>query len=101
MSVPLLPLPSLTPPSSSPPPGEPALRLPAPRSVAGPRRRWAVRLLLLALLAAAGVGLERWLRPDGGPAVRVTGTVTRGALPITVTERGELESASTVNAYCE
>ena len=41
------------------------------------------------------------LRPDVGPPVRVTGLVARGELPITVTERGELESSSTVDARCE
>lgn len=61
-----------------------------------------MRLAVLAVVGGALYGGWRWwFRADGGPPVRVTGAVTRGDLPIAVTERGELESSSTVDARCE
>jgi RND family efflux transporter MFP subunit len=66
------------------------------------KRRRRPRLLVLALLAAAvGAGWYFWPRGGSGPTVKVTGVATRGPLAITVTERGELESSSTVDARCE
>jgi RND family efflux transporter MFP subunit len=53
------------------------------------------------LVAVSGFGWWWHTRSTGGPPVRVTAVVNRGELPITVTERGELESSSTVDARCE
>jgi RND family efflux transporter MFP subunit len=117
MSLPLLPtspsdpLPVLSPPTSPTsfqPSGAPSSsreRLSA--IVRGPRRPKPRRraLPILAGVALVGVaswfGVQRWWpTSSGGPAL-VTGVVARGALPIIVTERGEIESSVTTDAICE
>src|SRR5262249_20767107 len=106
--APLQPL-SLTPPSSSPHlgpltagNGDNLLLPPVPRAAVKPRRRWRWSALSIVIVPALGLGWWWWhSRSVGGAPVRVTGGITRGELPITVTERGELESSSTVDARCE
>ena len=64
---------------------------------------WSVALALIALAIVAGSawGLKRWLWPANSAEVELTAAVTRGDLPIVVTERGDLESAKTITAKCE
>src|SRR5438067_9180498 len=72
-----------------------------------PRRRQTARklfglLVIGAVLAGAGWGVRVWwtsASASAGPVI--TAVVTRAALPITVTERGELESSQTVDGRCE
>jgi RND family efflux transporter MFP subunit len=61
---------------------------------------WKAGLGVVAL-AVVGWLLVRWLWPGTAQAAELTATVTRGELPIVVTERGELESAKTITAKCE
>jgi RND family efflux transporter MFP subunit len=60
-----------------------------------------VGLLVLLALAGTAWGARRWLWPGEATATELTATVTRGDLPIVVTERGELESSKTITAKCE
>src|SRR5262249_24823417 len=46
-------------------------------------------------------GLVIWLRPSRAAEAELTALVTRGDLPIVVTERGDLESSKTITAKCE
>jgi HlyD family secretion protein len=71
-----------------------------------PRRRIVRKLLGLlvigAVLAGTGWGVRVWWTSSSGSAGPViTAAVARAALPITVTERGELESSQTVDGRCE
>lgn len=100
----------MTPPSFSPLPAgltggnghNPLLLPPVTRAPVKPRRRWRRWALATGFVAAIAGGWWWWhVRSVGGPIVRITGGVTRGELPITVTERGEMESSSTVDAHCE
>src|SRR5262249_33174974 len=55
-------------------------------------------------VAARGLGtfgILFWVLPRRSAGVELTGTVTRGDLPIVVTERGDLESSKTITAKCE
>jgi len=70
-------------------------RLPFPRG-----RRWLLGGSVLAIVLAAW-GVQRWLFAGPHASGEITGTVTRADLPITVTERGQLESAKTVTAKCQ
>src|SRR5262249_39591924 len=69
-------------------------------------RRWPSLIWKLGLGGAA-IGLLAWggyakfLASNGSEIVDITGTVKRANLPITVTERGELESSSTTDVRCE
>src|SRR6516165_3739456 len=96
-------------PCPLPVPSSPATTAPAslPRAKAGPSPRRArgrnvlVGLLVLLALAGTAWGARRWLWPGEATATELTATVTRGDLPIVVTERGELESSKTIIAKCE
>jgi HlyD family secretion protein len=58
-------------------------------------------------VAAAAVTLgaawaaSHWLTAPSAASTEITAHVTRAPLPITVTERGEMESSKTVDARCE
>jgi HlyD family secretion protein len=53
------------------------------------------------VLVLAGWGGQRWFFGTGRGGAEITAMVTRTDLPITVTERGQLESARTVISKCE
>lgn len=55
-------------------------------------------MAVVATLAWAGT---RWLSPASNQGDELTGTVVRAHLPISVTERGELESSQKVDVICE
>src|SRR5205823_14771196 len=55
-------------------------------------------VLTCGLFAYAG---GRWYHTAGQQPPEITTPVVRGTLPIVVTERGELQSARTVDARCE
>ncbi len=83
-------------PLTPPPPGLPA---------ASKGRPWtgrAVRLLLV-VAAVAGVGWAglSWVLTGRQAADIITATATKGDLVITVVERGELESAKSIQVVCE
>jgi RND family efflux transporter MFP subunit len=97
---------------ASPPQATPAppINKPAVVHVArSPRRLQSRRLRGLAWklsLAAIGVVLlawsaKHWLGGNTEAAAEITATVKRASLPITVVERGELESSQTVDVRCE
>lgn len=75
----------------------------APRSQVGPA--WLGRLLVLVIAAGAisAVGWAgwNWGLPDRDASDVLTAPVARGDLVITVTDRGELESAQSVQVVCE
>src|SRR5437868_5155167 len=68
-------------------------------------KTWRSRLWKPALAAAALAGLVWFIKSSFftgvGIGAEITAAVTRADLPITVTERGELESAKTVDVRCE
>lgn len=65
-------------------------------------RRLAWKLVTgVALAALLAWGGSRFLTKDAAKASEITAAVTRAALPITVTERGELESSMSVDVRCE
>ncbi len=84
-------------------------KLPRPLLSATPRRGKSRRIRRLASISifAAGAlavlawGVKWWFFNDNGQSAEITATVTRTTLPITVTERGELESSKTVEVRCE
>src|SRR5947207_15858930 len=56
----------------------------------------------LLVLAVVGTGLAwRWWISARVKAEIITATVVRGDLPITVTERGELDSQKSIEVRCE
>lgn len=55
-------------------------------------------MVVVGLISGAGLW---WFTPEDGHSDEITATVTRADLPIVVTERGELESAQTVDVQCE
>jgi HlyD family secretion protein len=62
---------------------------------------WKAALILAALTAIAW-GMYHWyFVATSGKAAEITATVKRANLPITVTERGDLESSKTVDVKCE
>ncbi|MBI3462465.1 MAG: efflux RND transporter periplasmic adaptor subunit [Planctomycetes bacterium] len=76
-------------------------RPPRPKSW---RARSAAALKLLGgvgLLALVGWAATHWLVPGADRDATITATVRRVGLPITVTERGELESSVTKDVRCE
>src|SRR5262245_7241867 len=117
MSTPLLPLSPNDPrpapghptlPTSSPPPGPLSASRERLNAVIRsqrrpePRRRAVPILAGLAVLSLAGwFGVHKWWPRSEGTGALVTGAVTHGVLPITVTERGEIESSQTTDARCE
>src|SRR5947207_1317195 len=98
LSTPPLPSPPASSPNHRPTPE--AKRLPAGRRSTWRRVGWKAGLLLAALVLV-GWGVRQWIwgRDNGVPDILAT--VTRGDLPIIVTERGELESSKTATAKCE
>jgi RND family efflux transporter MFP subunit len=58
-------------------------------------------VLGVALVALLVWGGRLWLVPSNSQAAEITAAVTRAALPIDVTERGELESSKTIDVRCE
>jgi HlyD family secretion protein len=58
-------------------------------------------VLALAVVAALGWGGRAWLWPRDAGSGDVLGTVTRGDLDVTVSEKGELESSKTITVKCE
>jgi hypothetical protein len=56
---------------------------------------------LLGGAALLAFGATRWNWRDHEAMPEITATVVRAELPITVTERGELESSKTVDVRCE
>lgn len=91
------------------PPGAPSLGLlKVQGSTFGPRvqsprfYRLAGRVVVvLILVTMLGWATRRWMMSGGEREGEITATATRSALPITVTERGELESSKTVDGRCE
>jgi RND family efflux transporter MFP subunit len=84
----------------------PVRAVPGPRKPTGRRKRgplaWVLALGVLTLAVVAAVAVVRWrFFPDNPTGGEVLGTVTRANLPITVTERGELESTKTITVNCE
>lgn len=75
----------------------------APRNPDGPS--WLGRLLVLVIvtgaIAAVGWAGWKWGLPSHKESDVLTATVARGDLVITVTDRGELESAQSVQVMCE
>src|SRR5262249_34920765 len=57
--------------------------------------------VVVGVIAAVGYGGWHWYAPGSSQTTEITATVTRGDLPITVVERGELESSKTVDVRCE
>src|SRR6516162_8797104 len=95
------------PPSATPdPPPNPSPR-PAPPRAAKPRSSWRnprtlAGLGTLLVLAVVGTGAAwNWWKSARVKAEIITATVVRGDLPITVTERGELDSLKSVEVRCE
>ncbi len=72
-----------------------------------PRRKSKLRGVLVILILAGGAialggwGVYSFFFKGKEQAAVITGTVTRGALSITVTERGDLESSKTESIRCE
>jgi len=66
-------------------------------------RRWLVAGVLVACCISAGFASVQWYRqkPQAPTQPLILHTVTAGDLPITVTERGNLESQSNVEILCE
>lgn len=65
------------------------------------RRGWLYGLYILAAVVLLGGGGYIWLVPLQARATEITATASRTKLVISVTERGELESAKTVDVRCE
>src|SRR5947208_13849485 len=103
MSLTTTPAPCPLPAPSSPAPATASL----PRGKAAPslrqalRRKAVVGLAALGALAVLAWRARQWVWPAPVMAAELTATVTRGDLPIVVTERGDLESSKTVIAKCE
>ena len=53
------------------------------------------------MVALLVFGFRQWIELDTETIAEITATVARAELPITVTERGELESSKNVNLRCE
>lgn len=66
-------------------------------------RRWLIAGSLAACCLSAGFAGVQWYRqkPQGPSQPLILHTVTAGDLPITVTERGNLESQNNVEVMCE
>jgi RND family efflux transporter MFP subunit len=64
---------------------------------------WKIVFVLVALiaLAVAAWGVQRWLWPANTAGAELTAAVSRGDLPIVVTERGDLESSKTITVKCD
>ena len=58
-------------------------------------------LVLIGILGGAGWGVRWWYFGNNAKRTEITATATRGNLVITVSERGELESAKTLDVRCE
>src|SRR5438876_11942795 len=91
LTVPSEPAPSV---SESPSP------LPSHLLARKPRRRWWVRVVAIVVLAGlatalVGAAIGSWLPMRRGSDA-LTATATRGSMDITVVERGELDSAKSV-----
>src|SRR5437868_2698447 len=103
-------IPPFSPPNSPAHPEPPRPGKPPPRRDAAPKPRpgpslwwWGLawKLLVAAVaLSGIGAGVKWWLFPDGGLGSEITATVTRGDLPVVVTERGELDSSKTEDIRC-
>jgi RND family efflux transporter MFP subunit len=65
------------------------------------RRRSSQFALGAGLVVLAIGGLVRWKFAGDVLAAEITATVKRATLPITVTERGDVESSKTIDARCE
>ncbi len=77
-------------------------RKPVPAGWGVARRKWLLPTVLITCAAVLVVGVAALLRDVGRPAdTFIYYTVTRGSLPIAVTERGNLESQDTVEIMCE
>ncbi|MBX9579976.1 MAG: efflux RND transporter periplasmic adaptor subunit [Gemmataceae bacterium] len=87
--------PGSTPPSRSVPPDRSA---PPGRSRLARAARWAAGAALLGVLVWVGI---TWVLPRRGGGDVLTATATRGALPIVVSDKGELESSESVMGRCE
>src|SRR5258708_1000564 len=97
-----LPKPSPHPDASHTTPTRP----PSPRAVPAKKKRprwrkFVAALVGLAVVAGLGWLLRWWYLPVDGGTTEITATVVRGDLPVVVTERGELESSTTITAKCE
>jgi len=66
-------------------------------------RRWLIAGVLTACCIGAGFASVQWYRqqPQASTQPLILHTVTAGDLPITVTERGNLESQSNIEILCE
>jgi RND family efflux transporter MFP subunit len=75
-------------------------KLPRPRQRQRGGLVWKLPLVV-GVVAVAGYGGWHWYAPGSSQSTEITATATRGDLPITVVERGELESSKTVDVRCE
>ena len=57
-------------------------------------------LVAVVVVLGIAVAVKWWFFPDTGGSGEITATVTRGDLPIIVTERGELDSSKTEDIRC-
>lgn len=102
MSSTILPPNSPSSPAEHQPAGPPASDTFVPRAPQRRRRRFLKPLLLTcAVVAVVGFGFHYWTQAEDPSSQLLKATVARAALPITVTERGELESSKTVDVRCE
>src|SRR5687767_12451534 len=101
--------PTRSPPTTSPDqspsrPASPQSQSPSP-SPSPDRGPWVGRLWIAVVVAAAvgGIGWAGWTwgLPGGEAGEVLTAGVVRGDLVITVSDRGELESAQSVQVVCE
>ena len=76
----------------------------SPASGRAPRRRWVlpglVTIVLVAVIAASSVLIQR-ATMDSGTETRMTHTITRGDLVVSVIEQGALESANNTEIKCK
>jgi len=85
----------------SAPPARAPKRVP-PRPRGGRVRRYAWKAGILAGVGVALALVSRyWFANDNALSAEITAAVTRAELPILVTERGQLESAKSVDVRCE
>src|SRR5687767_3766992 len=107
MSADLTPPTNLPPTAVSAPPIIPSSLLPMdPLQLDSPRPksrlRGSLRWIALAVLAVGITAITIYfVRPRAGTSDVLTAPVARGDLPVTVTERGELDSIKSVMVRCE
>jgi HlyD family secretion protein len=98
---PLVPQPPSAPRTAGPSSPPPTLEF-RPRRRPPRWRKWLWQAPLLAAVLGGGAwAVRHYLLPTSDKPAEITGAAARGTLTILVTERGELESAKTVDVRCE